>query len=131
LVEFVAFDVAGNEVAASGFIWSMGPRVKGGYTFWVHEVALSGPPAWGSPLAVAVVRPSTRHRVGVVRNGRWYRTGGRYVDKDHLYSEAHPGSPSGALTARAAQLSEPPRVIAVKPLDDLTMALLSGEAEPV
>lgn len=131
LVEFTVFDAAGCEWMASGHVWGFGPRVRGGWTLWVHHVFVAGPEVPDSPLAVAVVKPNTRHRVGIVRRGRYYRAQGRYVDKDHYYTETHSASPSGALTRAGVHPPKPPTSIRVKPLDPVTMALLSGEAEPV
>lgn len=126
LLEFTVFTEGNVEWPASGYIWAKGPRLTGGWTFWVVDVQVNGPSPWDSPLAVAVVKPASRHLVGLSRRGRWTKSAGRWIDKDHYYTEVHPKSPTGRLTARGRDPEPPPTSIKMKPLDDLTMRLLSG-----
>lgn len=126
-VEFVEFGLLGRETLRSGHVWGPAPMIGGMKCFWVI-------PAGPSHLAVAVVAASRRHRVGIETEraqGRlWRARGGRYVDKGTWYTETHPCSPTGALTAQQRGPATPPSRIEVPPLDPGVFAALSGEPDP-
>lgn len=133
LIEFVGILADGSEEVRQGFVWSQAPSVRGMKCFWVLPLTDGG---WMvRPHAVAVVRASRRHRVGIVartRTGRtrWIRGGGRFVDIGTYYTEDHDRSDTGSLTQYGAVPPTPPTVIMVPPLDPATFAALSGDTPP-
>ena len=136
-VEFVQFLSSGAELLCNGYVWSQAPSIGGMKCFWVLASpwqARDVPEADRTNLAVAVAQAARRHRVGIVQNVRgratWIPKRGRYVDKGDLYSEEHSASPTGALTFNGWFPGPPPMKIEVPPLDPVTFALLSGEADP-
>jgi hypothetical protein len=100
-VTFVEFGENGKEEILSGLFWALAPNVGGMPAAWVTAVA-------GRPSAVAVVRASRRHRVGLASGGLWRPKSGRYVDPTTLYTEEDRRSPTGALTHLGSNPPERP-----------------------
>jgi hypothetical protein len=128
-IEFTLFGLAGEETPVVGELWETGPRVGAHWSLWV--IPDDPRPEGLDASAVAVVRADTRHRVGRVvlrpQGALWRPRGGRYVDPGELYTEAHPASPTGRLTATGGSRARPgPRVIAAAPLSRALMNALSG-----
>lgn len=128
-IEFVLFGLAGEEVPVVGELWEPGPRVGAHWSLWV--IPDDPRPGGLAASAVAVVRADARHRVGRVvarpQGALWRPRGGRYVDRGELYTEAHPASPTGRLTAAGGSRARPgPSAITVAPLSRALMRALSG-----
>lgn len=118
-VKFIEFGDNGEENEREGWKWADGPRVGASWSTWVlaDSVSLS------APLAVAVVAVTRRHRVGLLRNGRWTAKGGRYVDIGEMYTETAKRSPTGRLALAVVDIRTG---IAVRPLDATIFRALSG-----
>lgn len=107
------FDPTGMvESHRSGWIWSAAPAIKGNRSFWVVPIDRDHSEPW----AIVVTVVSRRRQVGRSPNGRYRPTGGRVIDQGELISEAHPDSPTGALTATGRTPDAWTGVIATTPI---------------